>query len=130
MKKGLFAISFVFYFIATSGLVVNYHYCMKKLASVNLFQTSTDVCERCGMDSHESNGCCHDEVKVVKLEQDQNKIPVTLYNFSIAAPEAVIPSVFLIAAFENAGIQKHFLNHSPPLLSAQDTYLQNNVFRI
>jgi hypothetical protein len=130
MKKGFFAISFVFYFIATSGLVVNYHYCMKKLASVKLYETTTDVCERCGMDSHESNGCCHNEVKVVKLDQDQNKIPVTLYNFSIVAPEAVTPSVFLIAAFENAGIQKHFLNHSPPLLSAQDTYLQNNVFRI
>ncbi len=48
----------------------------EEAGSVHLFETSADVCGRCGMDTHESNGCCRDEVKVVKLEQDQNKTTI------------------------------------------------------
>lgn len=103
---------------------------MDKLASVHLFETSADTCGRCGMETHESNGCCRDEVKVEKLNQDQNKIPVVFYELPALASAAVTPSQFIIASFENAAGQRHFHNHSPPLLSAQDTYLQINVFRI
>jgi hypothetical protein len=130
MKKAIYAISFLVYFVATSGLVVNYHYCMKKLASVELFQLSSDECGLCGMTTHESNGCCHDELKVVKLEQDQNKAIYTDYHFQAPTPQVITPSPFLVTAFENDIQNRHFENHSPPLLSAQDTYLQINVFRI
>ncbi len=103
---------------------------MKKLDTISFYKTTTDVCNRCGMDSHEANGCCHDELEVVKLEQDQNKATVIDFDFSAITQPIIIPSTFIVAAFEKADEQRHFLNHSPPLLSAQDTYLQNNVFRI
>lgn len=130
MKKIIASISVLCYFVVTCGVVFNYHYCMKRLASTHLFGTKSKVCGRCGMDTHESNGCCHDEVKVVKLQQDQNRIPVISYD--IPAPDAVVifPSDFIVASFYNAGEQRHFHNHSPPILSGQDTYLRNNVFRI
>lgn len=82
------------------------------------------------METYESNGCCRDEVKLVKLIQDQNKPELISYAISALKIISVTPSEFIVAAFENSYKQRHFHNHSPPLLSAQDTYLQNNVFRI
>lgn len=79
---------------------------------------------------HESSGCCRDEVKVVKLDQDQNKLAVALLTAPSIEVAVTTPSAFIAAAFENEYQQRHFHNHSPPLLSEQDIYLQNNVFRI
>ena len=118
------------YLLVTCGVIINSHYCMNRLASTHLFEKSVDVCGRCGMDTHESNGCCRDEVKVVKLEQDQNKIAIASYDIPALEAVVVIPSDFICTATYNIDEQRHFHNHSPPLLSAQDTYLQNSVFRI
>ena len=82
------------------------------------------------MDTHESGGCCRNEVKVVKLTQDQVKIPVETFQLPALDLQVTIPSLFIAASFENSTAQRHFHNHSPPLLSEQDAYLQNNVFRI
>ena len=130
MVKFITSISFLLYFAATSGVVINSHYCMKRLASVHLFETHAKVCGRCGMETHESNGCCRDEVKVVKLVLDQDIQEVASYYIPAVEIISVTPSAFIVASFENIYLQRHFHNHSPPLLSAQDTYLQNNVFRI
>jgi len=132
MKKTILLLSFLCYFAVTSGVVINFHYCMKRLASVHLYETAADECGRCGMSTHEyeATGCCRDEVKLVKLEQDQNKLFVTSYDIPALEPVAVIPSVFIVAALKNSNQRRHFHNHSPPLLSEQDTYLCNGVFRI
>ncbi|MCY7310723.1 MAG: hypothetical protein LH619_08090, partial [Chitinophagaceae bacterium] len=120
MKKIIFAISFVCYFAVTSGVVINSHYCMKRLVSVHLFDTSRDVCGRCGMENRESKGCCSDELKVVKLEQDQNKVAFATIEIPSLEPVASVPSGFIVAPFVNIFEQRHFHNHSPPLLSEQD----------
>ena len=130
MLKFISSISFLLYFAVTSGVVINSHYCMKRLASVRLYETHAKVCGRCGMETHESNGCCRDEVKVVKLVLDQKTQEVASYDIPAVEIISVTPSAFIVASFENNYLQRHFHNHSPPLLSAQDTYLQNNVFRI
>lgn len=130
MKRVVFAIAVMSYFVVSSGVVINYHYCMKRLASVHLFEKSSDECGLCGMVTHNSNGCCRDEVKVVKLVQDQNKVPDINIELKKIEQIVSIPSPFITANFENVNIISHFLNHSPPLLSAQDIYLQINVFRI
>jgi hypothetical protein len=130
MKKVIASISFLCYFALTTGIIVNSHYCMNRLASVHLFETSADKCGICGMKTHESNGCCKDEIIVVKLVQDQNKIPVTSFEFQAPSSLPVLLSDYMAASTYNVDEQRHFHNHSPPLLSAQDTYLQINVFRI
>jgi hypothetical protein len=103
---------------------------MNRLASTQLFASEKKYCDKCGMHTKKSNGCCHDEVKVVKLVQDQNTHAGFFYQLPSLDAVINIPSEFIAASFYNAEGQKHFHNHSPPLLSAQDTYLQNNVFRI
>jgi hypothetical protein len=130
MKKIIASISLLCYLTVTCGVIINSHYCMNRLASVHLFETSVDVCGRCGMDTHESNGCCRDEVKVVKLEQDQNKTTIASYDIPSFEAALSIPSDFIVTSSYNIDEKRHFHNHSPPLLSAQDTYLQNSVFRI
>ena len=130
MVKIIASISFLFYLAVTSGVVINSHYCMKRLASVHLFETQAKVCGICGMETHQSTGCCRDKVKVVKLVLDQDKQEVALYDIAALKIISVTPSEFIIASFENNYLQRHYHNHSPPLLSAQDTYLQNSVFRI
>jgi hypothetical protein len=103
---------------------------MKRLVSIHLFETKAKVCGLCGMDFHDSEGCCRDEVKVIKLVQDQVKIPVTLYQIPSVEAIAPVNSVDNFFVLELNNNQRHFYNHFPPLLSAQDIYLQNNVFRI
>lgn len=131
MKKPLAAILILLYLTASSGIVINSHYCMKRLVSVDLFKEKAKVCGLCGMDMHNSNnGCCHDEVKVLKVVQDQVNNPVA--SLDIPSPEAipVLHTDHLPALAGFNGAQKHYQNHSPPLLSGQDTYLRINVFRI
>jgi hypothetical protein len=130
MKKLLTSIVLICYLIVTLGVVINHHYCMDRLASTQLFATETETCSDCGMHTDESSGCCRDEIKVVKLVQDQNKVQAATYELPSIEDLSLIPSVFITALFQNIDIESHFHNHSPPLLSAQDTYLQNSVFRI
>jgi hypothetical protein len=130
MKKLIATISLACYFVLTCGVVVNSHYCMKRLVSTHLFESKAKKCGKCGMGMHKSNGCCHDEVKVIKLVQDQTKIPAVHYELPSLEQTAMVPSEFIVTSFINTNTGRHFYNHSPPLLSAQDTYLQNNVFRI
>ena len=130
MNKIIISIVAACYFVVTCGVVVNFHYCMDRLASTSLFVSQGKKCGRCGMEIHESNGCCRDEVQVIKMNEDQNKTLVASYDIPAPETTAITPSVFIVAAFQNMDKMRHFHNHSPPLLSAQDTYLQNSVFRI
>jgi hypothetical protein len=83
------------------------------------------------MSTHESDGCCRDEVKVVKLVQDQHKIPVITFNIENFQLPVTYISDFLQLPDCNSDVAQVQINHSPPiLLSAQHTYLLNNVFRI
>jgi len=130
MKKFIASISLLCYFVVTTGVVINSHYCMKRLVSTHLFEAKVKVCGNCGMETHDSNGCCRDEIKVVKLVQDQSNNLLVSFQFLSLEPIQSIPSDFIVSSFFNIDVIRHFHNHSPPLLSAQDTYLQNGVFRI
>lgn len=130
MKKLVLAISFLCYLTVTCGVVVNLHYCMDRLASVHFFGNESDECVQCGMSMHAKNPCCHDEVKVVKLEQDQNKFSTPDYTIMGLCALCITPSEYFNAPFVSSLNLRIGQDHSPPLLSAQDTYLQISVFRI
>jgi hypothetical protein len=129
MKKGILSILAVLYLSVTCGVVINFHYCMDRLASTSFFGTEKKKCGQCGMDIHQSNGCCRDEVLVIKMNNDQDSHAIAFEN-TVPATLQFTPSVFIVASFQHTEVQRHFHNHSPPLLSGQDIYLQHNVFRI
>ena len=49
------------------------------------------------MDTHESNGCCHDEFKLIKLEKGQNKIPIASYYIPSVEATVLVPTDFFVA---------------------------------
>jgi hypothetical protein len=128
MKKLMATIAVLIYFAFTCGIMINAHYCMNSFDSVRLYSAKSDYCTKCGMHT-ENHGCCHDEVTIVKLDNDQQ---TSYFHFELAAPDAIPPiySEFLPEDLHNKRQQVDFFNHSPPLLTEQDTYLQNCVFRI
>jgi hypothetical protein len=130
MKKVLLAILFISYLAVTSGIVVNFHYCMNRLASTEWFTMEGKQCGRCGMEIHKSHGCCHDEVKVVKMDDDQKIASIVSFELPSLDMPAQVPSDFISTSFYNGDVTTDPDNHPPPLLSGQDTYLSNCVFRI
>ncbi|OJW36973.1 MAG: hypothetical protein BGO54_12805 [Sphingobacteriales bacterium 46-32] len=130
LRKIAVGILTVLYLLVTTGVVVNYHYCMNRLASTQFYAAESKQCGKCGMHISKSHGCCHDEVKVYKLDDDQQAAYQIGFSLTqLSAPVAEL-SVYLCADFFNTPVNSHWYNHSPPLLSGQDTYLQNRVFRI
>jgi hypothetical protein len=130
MKKAILSILLVTYLAVSTGIVINFHYCMNRLASTELFAMESKECGKCGMNIHKSQGCCHDELKVVKIEDDQ-KISSAL-SFDLPSLEVVaqVPSPFITTSFYNSNVRAIPDQHPPPLLSGQDTYIANCVFRI
>jgi hypothetical protein len=103
---------------------------MNKLASTELFATTGTQCDKCGMDLHKGHGCCRDEVKIVKMQEDQKLNTVFSFQLALLESPVVLPSEFIVASFYNTPATKHYQNHSPPLLASQETYLENCVFRL
>jgi hypothetical protein len=128
MKKLLASITLVCYLALTCGVVVNFHYCMDRLASTQFFGGESKICEKCGMHK-DPNGCCQDEVKVVKIQDDQQSTDAIS---SLIAPKLLqaFVSVFSIISIPSPDVFRDWQNHSPPLLAEEDIYLQNRVFRI
>jgi hypothetical protein len=127
MKQVLASIAVLIYFAFVTGVMVNFHYCMDRYDSFNLYKTSSDWCGKCGMHAKD-NGCCHDEVKILKLEDDHQTSNLT---FKFKSPEPLVAELpdFVVTIAENDR-RVSYLNHSPPLLTGNDVYLQNRVFRI
>ena len=130
MKKIIASIAFLCYLAVTSGIIVNFHYCMNRLASMQWFVAENKTCPTCGMHIEKSHGCCRDEVKIVKMKVDQKTTPSVIFELPSLTPLFHLPSLFIVAPFCNVNESRHYQNHSPPLLTEQDTYLQNCVFRI
>ena len=128
MKKVLASITLCFYFAASCGVMINFHYCMERYTSFKLYAVPDDKCDLCGMHTGDK-GCCRDEVKIVKLQVDQHVSDV-VFNFQDINPDVTIPSEFITSSFCNIEVSIHFKDRPPPLLTEHDTYLQNCVFRI
>ena len=141
MKKFLATILAVIYLSTSLGATVHLHYCMDKLVAWGLGKEKTNgkSCPYCGMakttntDKHcgkESKGCCKDEQKTVKLENDQ-KISNAFFQFSQIPVEAVTHS-FSDYTFEYASslTEKFPITNAPPRTQNISLCVLNCVFRI
>ena len=128
MKKGIAAILLVLYVAFSSGVVISFHYCMDSFDSANLGTKKSDYCGVCGMHKTEGNECCKDEVKIFKIQDDQQ---TSVINLKFSAPDAIVATLPVLdeTSLFRTTHQLFLHTHSPPL-SKQDTYLQNCVFRI
>ena len=110
----------------TSGMVMNVHYCMGKVASVNIdnFQA---VCNKCG--EKQERDCCGTETKVVKLNETHNQ---SVNSFELKSPVAQTATYadadFMTSVY--TGLNKPVRTNAPPLLSPPRFFIKNCVFRI
>ena len=129
MKKLLASILLMIYFTVNTGFVVSMHYCMDKIDSVQIGAVENEKCNKCGMHTEDSDGCCRDEVKVLKLQQDP-LVAKVLLPIVAQTPVELPLSMHLIAPFYNFQLADDYDYFRPPLISEQDTYLSNCVFRL
>ncbi|MCX7874767.1 MAG: hypothetical protein N2321_01230 [Melioribacteraceae bacterium] len=67
MKRLIYISLLIIYLIPTIGVSLSYHFCGDFVQSVNLDYTakSKEPSDCCG--ENENDGCCHNEVKIFKL---------------------------------------------------------------
>lgn len=127
MKKLITLFIAFLYLAVSSGLAVEIHLCMGKVADISLLPSDSHKCGECGMPKG-ANECCKDELKFVKL-QDSHKlinsdyqldIPVSFTNDDhfLATRNSISPVSF-----------NDYSNHSPPTYSSP-LYILNGVLRI
>ena len=128
MKKFLIALLVLLYLAVSSGLAINIHYCMGKVASAGFYHNYSGQCGKCGMKSG-NDSCCKDEFTMVKLNDSHQlfnndiniSVPLALLNAYRNNFDADLRTVQLFS-------QVH--NNSPPDSDNPSLYILHCVFRI
>lgn len=140
MKKFLVAILAFLYLGTSVGATVHMHYCMDKLVAWGLGKEKNkkQSCTYCGMskstsDKHcgkESKGCCKDEQKQVKLDNDQKISEATIYIAQLLVE--TVTSAFSNYSFEYVSslTEKFPVVNAPPRAWNVSLFVRNCVFRI
>ena len=129
MKRLLAFIVLFIYTCVSTGFTVSTHICMNKQQSVQLGAVKDDVCNKCGMHTDESNGCCRDEVQVIKLQQDTQVAKILAPALRLYQPVLALTQ-YLLSPFFNFLQSTPVTTFQPPPLPGEATYLTNCVFRI
>lgn len=130
MKRLLTLFIALIYLVMSTGFVMNSHYCMGKLSSVELGRSEVKKCI-CGMriDSTKKNKCCHSKIDVVKLA-DSHKLTTSTIVFANII-EAVLPQFYVEPVlFTNKYTENQYLKKLPPNLNKQYTFKRIGVFLI
>ncbi|MDX2250380.1 MAG: hypothetical protein SF052_26590 [Bacteroidia bacterium] len=92
MKKLTSIFLGLFYLILSIGVNVNYHYCLGRLDSIEIF--ITDI-HRCCEYEERLWSCCEDERFFFQLEEDHNLSPISSFvsdfRVSVHPPQIEIP---------------------------------------
>ncbi len=126
MKKAFALIITVLYLAVSSGLAVQIHHCMGKIADFSFGPSSTDKCNSCGM-SKTAGSCCKDELKFVKLQDSYKLLNV---NYELAVPEADLHNSHYLANIKIIARVPLFNDkgHSPPAVPS--LHILHCIFRI
>ena len=136
MLKKLLTISLAFlYLLVSSGLLVEIHHCMGRIADASLHvfahETDDDTCGKCGMPKTEEYAhCCKDEVKLVKVDDDQKASGIF---YQLDAPVAIIQALPWQEWMEpESSLQAVVLppSHGPPLTETNSFQSLYCIFRI
>ena len=125
VKQFFAAIVMLVYFCTTTGFVISLHYCMDRFDSAEIGAKKNDRCGKCGM---HKNGCCRDDVKIVKLQTSHVASRIAVDNFS-AEGFPSLTTDWSVTPVKKIILQKFSIAHGPPA-GEPDIYLQNRMFRI
>lgn len=132
MKKVLFFILSIIYLTTSTGANLHYHYCMGTLADWSIWVKHEEKkCSKCGMEKKDGadNGCCKDEHKWLKIEDDQKA------NFFIESPALSPTEINHIDRYSFTWLSIDILHllplsNAPPRKGDIDVFILNSNFRI
>jgi hypothetical protein len=113
----------------STGIAMEVHYCMGKLAGVEYFGEEKENCGKCGMKEVGKNGCCHDEHKFVKLE-DSHKQALNAIDFKYTPLAILNPIPFFLWNKPKVVKEKILITYTSPPIYKPDACILNCVFRI
>ena len=102
---------------------------MDELVSWSLVSGGESICSNCGMHKEDSKGCCKDEQKQVKLDEEQKITNVFTSAFSCPIEISVLPVDHYTFVTSSVAITCP-VSHAPPDKAPIPVYLSNCVFRI
>jgi hypothetical protein len=129
MKKFFVAILAFVYIFTTTGVFLQAHYCMGKLADWGLSNTNSKICSKCGMDE-KNTGCCKHENKFLKNNSDQK---ITESVFQVLQLDNIIPPplfVELTPACYPPLVKQNPTSHALSRSCSVAVYIRNCVFLI
>lgn len=132
MRKFFLAILTLIYLITTTGVVVNVHYCMGKLAGWELSDKETKTCSKCGMEKSltTKKGCCNDKHKLLKFDTEQKLTESSIQHLLLASGALPVADAELSGSHLASFTTAIPLIHAPPRNSGLAIHLRNCVFRI
>jgi hypothetical protein len=132
MKKSIIAILAVLYLATTVGATVHVHFCMGRLAEWGFLQSKSDICAHCGMSksNEKDNGCCKDEHKFIKNDNDQKSVEPFAGNFSLQVADLPVSFPTLADAPVVSITEANPVSNAPPRSSAIAVYILNRTFLI
>lgn len=129
MNRIVAFILIIIYVTFTSGLLVNVHYCMGKVASVKIENAATDdACNACEQKAVMS--CCNDHLTVLKVNDAHLGV---VNESSLVSVASILLSVFPSNLFSVSNIISDDIilsNISPPPRNTPEIFLRNCNFRI
>lgn len=132
MKKFISISLACLYLLVSSGLMLEIHHCMGRVADSDVHYFSSNElkeCGKCGMEKGtDGKHCCSDEYKQVKVSDDQK--PAALV-FQLQAPEmTILPGILShdLSSFVTTFNRPQELRVPPPLPAVSTPFL--GVFRI
>lgn len=132
MKKVFAIMLLLMYGFSSMGMSVNLHYCMGDLIGKSLWQSGHNQCGTCDEEktSKKSNGCCSDEQKQLKIDQEQKVVEMGINSMQVVL-SALPVSYFLIPTIHFSSItEENPTGNAPPRCSSISLYKRNCVFLI
>ncbi|WP_320019528.1 hypothetical protein [Labilibaculum manganireducens] len=105
-------------FVVTTGITVSIHYCGGHVKDVSFLAAPKACCEI-------PQGCCHNEVFTVKIEND---FSISSYTFDFEQLEVVLPVLIELIKVETPlKVRKNFVEYivPPPKIQTVLSCLQN-----
>lgn len=129
----LFTIFAFIYLCASIGATLHLHYCMGRIAGVDLLHSQEKVCGLCGMEKPDqgTNNCCKDEAQTIKISIDQKTNALSCFHFEqpftdlLAGWVPVLPEISAPIADKAPPV-----SHAPPRSKPIPEYLMYSVFLI
>jgi hypothetical protein len=128
VKRFVVSILAFFYLGLASGVVINLHYCMGELSSVEYGYHGHTKCGACGME--EKDGCCNTELKVIKLQDSHEwtKPGWLPGNNNVTLPFTAMQAFSFSAPLHTQGNSSIYF--SPPDYRMNSIYLHTSILRI